>query len=112
MSLNIPEVTEEGGGTSDKFISETGEIVECSTIENCAENSCSSSGCTQCVDGYYLTEEGQCSACSDSLEYCATCSSADQCTTCSHESLKVDDSGYCVCDNTGKEDTMIRNEED
>jgi len=95
----------------DTFILD-GQVLGCSAIENCALNSCSATGCTTCNEGYFLNAEtGTCDLCSDAIPYCSTCSSSTQCTACSHESFIVSDTGTCICDNTGKEDTMIRDEE-
>ena len=58
-----------------------------------------------------MTAEGQCAACSEALNYCVTCNSATECTSCSLEQFKVGESGTCVCDNTGKEDTMLLGED-
>lgn len=80
-------------------------------IKNCADSSCSATGCTACKEGYYLNAvNGTCDLCSDAIPYCSACSSATQCTACSHESFIVSDAGACICDNAGKEETMIRNE--
>ena len=92
------------------YIDSQGQVAVCNTIANCADAGCSNDGCTQCNAGYYLDADGTCQACSDTLQACATCSSATSCDTCSHESFIVNGSGLCVCDNTGKENMVLNAE--
>ena len=50
---------------------------------------------TECYEGYYLNEDDTCELCSDALSDCDTCSSADQCTSCSEERYYLSDYGTC-----------------
>jgi len=40
--------------------------------------------CNECVDGYFLTEDGVCASCDSSplLKDCSECSNAFTCTSC------------------------------
>ena len=79
---------------------ESGTVVECTSIPNCADASCDPNGCSACVAGFYLNEARECVACSDTLEYCDTCSSATTCTSCSNPTMAVGEAGTCICDAT------------
>lgn len=48
--------------------------------------------CTECVDGYFLTEEGKCAACDSSpfLKDCSECSDAFTCISCELEEATIE----------------------
>lgn len=79
---------------------ESGTVVECNSIPNCADAACDPNGCSACVPGFYLNDLRECVACSDTLEYCATCSSATTCTSCNNPTMAVGEAGTCICDAT------------
>lgn len=80
---------------NDKCECLTGYIQENFTCVLCAEvfdecNLCSSSQCTECLDGYYL-DSGSCSSCDDGCKNC----NKNQCLKCFENSFM--DNQKCVC---------------
>jgi len=81
------------------FLDAKGLVIECSSIPNCAPDSCDAKGCTACNAGFYLDANRQCQACGGAIPNCKTCSSATVCTSCAFNYLKVSEKKErCECD--------------
>ena len=74
----------------DYFMNINNECQLKSTIIGCAVNVSTTYGCTQCIQGYYLSQK-ECFTC---LEDCKTCENKENCLTC--HSDKVFKNGQCI----------------
>lgn len=79
------------------YVVQYGQCTACDIIENCVAGACdTTSGCTECEDGYYVNDVGTCSSCSKALNGCTNCRSATVCTECASSFLTIN-SGKCEC---------------
>jgi len=71
-------------------------LPDCTRIDDQCDECASTSDCTQCLNGFYLTSGERCDPCHDSCETCVE----DECLTCKnpdHELVTLDN-GDVICD--------------
>ena len=103
-ACNQTQCTNSTGG----YIDGDGQVVECTLVDNCADEECSLDGCSACAEGYYLDADGQCALCGDAISGCVSCSSETVCLACGIEGLTVsEDESACVCDKTDRPNAVF-----
>ena len=78
------------------YVLVAGECVQCETIPNCVQcTKTNTQYCQICADGYYVSDLGQCSACSSN---CEICKSAETCLGCADGHTLSSDvtEGQCI----------------
>ncbi|ELP87580.1 hypothetical protein EIN_366010, partial [Entamoeba invadens IP1] len=72
------------------FKTTKGDCLLQSSIIGCAVN-VTQSGCSKCIDGYYIYNSNQCAQCEVN---CSTCSFNDICTSCHNEEVLINNKCY------------------